>query len=110
MLVLRSPQAMRDFSATEHAANKRIGFVPTMGALHAGHLSLVELAKNNSDTVVASVFVNPTQFGPNEDLNRYPRDLHGDLEKLRERGVHAVFTPSPSDIYPAGFSTYVVPE
>ncbi len=78
---------------------KRIGFVPTMGALHSGHLGLIELAKKNSDIVVVSIFVNPEQFGPNEDFDRYPRQLKDDLEKCRSAGVDLVFTPERSEIY-----------
>jgi len=92
------------------AAGKRIGLVPTMGALHEGHLSLMSRARDMSDTVVASVFVNPTQFGPNEDLEKYPRDLARDAELAFTRGVDFIFAPSPEDMYAEGFSTYVTVE
>jgi pantoate--beta-alanine ligase len=92
------------------AAGRRIGLVPTMGALHEGHLSLMSLAKEMSDTVIASVFVNPTQFGPNEDFDRYPRDLAHDAELAFTRGVDFIFAPAAEDMYPEGFSTYVVVE
>jgi pantoate--beta-alanine ligase len=85
----------------------RVGFVPTMGALHAGHLALAREAKRRAQLVVASIFVNPTQFGPNEDLSRYPRDLEGDLAKLASLGVDAVFAPEPGELYPAGEETRV---
>src|SRR5688572_33064615 len=76
-----------------------VGFVPTMGYLHEGHLSLVRRAKEECKSVVASIFVNPTQFGPNEDLSKYPRDLPHDLELLRSAGVDLVWTPTPDVIY-----------
>ncbi len=85
----------------------RVGFVPTMGALHPGHLSLVDTARKTCDRVVVSIFVNPTQFGKNEDLSRYPRDLQGDCRLLEERGVSAVFVPDNDVIYPEGFSTTI---
>lgn len=87
----------------------RIGLVPTMGALHAGHFSLVERSLQECEITVASIFVNPTQFGPHEDFAKYPRPLEDDLDGLRERGVDLVFVPQPTDLYPDGFSTYVDP-
>lgn len=87
----------------------RVGVVPTMGALHEGHLSLVKRAKQRCDKVVTTIFVNPTQFGPNEDFDRYPRTLESDLRLLREVDCDYVFVPSQSEMYPAGFSTNVEP-
>jgi len=86
---------------------KRIGFVPTMGALHEGHLSLIRLVKKHSDFVIVSIFVNPTQFGPKEDFKKYPRDLKKDAALCQSAGADLIFSPSPEEIYPKGFSTYV---
>jgi pantoate--beta-alanine ligase len=85
----------------------QVGFVPTMGALHEGHLSLVRAARSQCDQVFVSIFVNPTQFGPQEDLSRYPRPLDRDCGLLRAEGVHAVFTPSVAEMYPPGAITWV---
>lgn len=85
----------------------RLAFVPTMGALHAGHISLVESAKKHASHVMVSIFVNPTQFGPNEDFEKYPRTLEADLALLNEAGVSAVFVPPVSCIYPQGFATNI---
>jgi len=107
METLRTVPALRAFAEAERAASRRLALVPTMGALHAGHLALVAEARRRADRVVLSIFVNPAQFAPHEDLASYPRDLDGDLEKCRQAGVDAVFAPEPADLYPAGAQTWV---
>jgi len=89
---------------------KTIGFVPTMGYLHDGHLSLVKAAKKHTDVVVMSVFVNPAQFGPNEDFDKYPRDSKRDEAMAAQAGVDVIFCPQASEMYPEGYSTYVIVE
>lgn len=111
MQVVREIKEMQKISDRLRKEGKRIGFVPTMGYLHDGHLSLVRRVKGLCNCVVVSIFVNPTQFGPGEDFERYPRDEEGDKTKLDEEGVDLLFIPEASDIYPSGYQTYVdVPE
>src|SRR5258706_10159537 len=98
---------LRAVLATYRAAGETVGLVPTMGALHAGHLALVAEAKRRATRAVVSVFVNPKQFGPNEDFARYPRDLEGDGARLDAAGTDVLFAPAVEEIYPPGFSTTV---
>jgi pantoate--beta-alanine ligase len=102
-------ETVAEMRAARRELASSVGFVPTMGYLHAGHLSLAKVARAQCATVVASIFVNPTQFGPSEDLSRYPRDLPRDLDLLASAGVDLVITPSASEMYPAGFTTWVEP-
>lgn len=104
MQILETIQAFREAHA---ALSGTLGLVPTMGYLHAGHLELVRRARAECEYVAVSIFVNPTQFGPHEDLGRYPRDVPRDLELLRAEGVDLVLLPGVDEIYPPGFSTYV---
>jgi pantoate--beta-alanine ligase len=103
--------AIRAAVRAAREADRRVGFVPTMGALHAGHAKLIETARAESDFVVVSIFVNPTQFGPSEDFNKYPRTLDADRELCAKAGADVIFAPMASEMYPAGFRTLVeVPE
>ena len=97
-------ESRRQMTAACKAANRPLGLVPTMGALHEGHLALVRKAREDNPILAATIFVNPSQFGPQEDLLGYPRDLDRDLDMLRDEGVDLVFTPSVEEIYPPGFS------
>ncbi|MCZ6571335.1 MAG: pantoate--beta-alanine ligase [Deltaproteobacteria bacterium] len=105
--IITEVRELRGWAEQMRAEGRRIALVPTMGALHEGHLSLVRLAHARADRVVVSIFVNPTQFGPNEDLKHYPRDLASDLSRLRGNGVDVVFTPSVREMYPEGVATWV---
>jgi pantoate--beta-alanine ligase len=105
--VIRTSAEMTAWSRAARARGERIAFVPTMGALHAGHVALLEEGRRRGERLVLSIFVNPTQFGPNEDLARYPRDLPGDLAKAAGAGTDVAFVPEAPDIYPAGFQTTI---
>jgi pantoate--beta-alanine ligase len=110
MLILTSAAEVTAVSKEAHRAGKRVGFVPTMGALHAGHLSLVRTARAQTDVVIASVFVNPRQFGPNEDFSRYPRDPEKDAALLAAEKTDYLFLPSVEEMYPAGANSWVAVE
>ncbi len=98
---------MKEQARQARAENSIIGLVPTMGALHRGHLALIERARRECSTVIASIFVNPKQFGPTEDFSKYPRTFDSDREMLEQAGVDFLFAPEASEIYPQGFSSYV---
>ncbi|RME23573.1 MAG: pantoate--beta-alanine ligase [Candidatus Zixiibacteriota bacterium] len=107
MQTVRSIRRMQKLARALAAEGKTIGLVPTMGYLHEGHLSLIRRAKKHADIVIVSIFVNPTQFGPREDLKRYPRDEKGDLKKIKQTGGDIAFIPTAAQMYPDGFSTWV---
>jgi pantoate--beta-alanine ligase len=107
MKIIRSIKQMQEAAGNLRRKGRSIGFVPTMGALHAGHLSLVRRARRENDIAVVSIFVNPAQFGPGEDLKKYPRDLKKDAALCRKEGVDIIFYPRPKDMYPQGYKTYV---
>jgi pantoate--beta-alanine ligase len=107
MEIIRIPRIMQDTSMGHLLHSRTIGFVPTMGALHQGHMSLVRMAREENNITAVSIFVNPAQFGPAEDLTVYPRPIEADIEKLRNEGVDILFLPDDSLIYPDGFSTFV---
>lgn len=100
-------EEIREISRNAKKNNLKVGFVPTMGALHEGHLSLISKAKELSDIVIVSIFVNPKQFAPHEDLDKYPRDLEDDIEKSLSAGADFIFAPSALEIYPVGYSTSI---
>lgn len=106
-LVWKTPGEVRAWVLAQQRAGKTLALVPTMGFLHDGHLSLMREGGRRAGVVAASIFVNPTQFGPTEDLSRYPRDPEGDLRRCGEAGVAGVYMPEPSTVYPEGYQTYV---
>ena len=107
MILCKTVEELRSEIASAKAAGKTIGLVPTMGALHEGHASLIKAANQENDVVVVSVFVNPTQFGPNEDLDSYPRTLDADCKLAEAQGADIVFAPSPKEMYPSEDMTWV---
>jgi len=110
MKLIKSIKQMQKITAQAKKSGQKISFVPTMGALHEGHLSLVKRAKKLGDITVVSIFVNPTQFGPGEDLSKYPRTFESDRQKLRQFDVDYLFAPTKDIIYPDGFETYIIAE
>lgn len=108
MRVIRTTQALRTWRREQDRCGALIGYIPTMGALHDGHRSLIQRARKQCETVVVSIFVNPLQFGPTEDYRRYPRDLAGDLSLCREEHVDVVFLPQSAGLYPSRFQTSVI--
>lgn len=107
MRVIKTIKQMQDLTTKLRRQGRMIGFVPTMGALHEGHLSLIRAARKACDVVVVSIFVNPTQFGPTEDYAAYPRDFEADATRCRAAGVDILFCPSTEEMYPSGFQTFV---
>lgn len=107
MEILRTVRELRERSRSHRSQGKTIGVVPTMGALHAGHSSLIRAAREQSGTVIVTIFVNPTQFGPNEDFARYPRTFEADCALAQAEGADIIFAPSVEELYPAGAATFV---
>jgi len=105
--VISDANEMREWSRAQRVAGKTIGFVPTMGALHEGHMSLVHASVAKNDATVASIFVNPAQFAPNEDFDSYPRTFEGDARMCEDAGIDVIYAPDKSKMYPEGYSTYV---
>ena len=107
MRIIERIKEMADISRKVKNKGKKVGLVPTMGALHEGHFRLIDVAKKHTDFVVVSIFVNPLQFGVSEDLRAYPRDIHNDAKLLKEKGIDILFAPPGNEMYPEGYDTYV---
>ncbi|WOO42521.1 pantoate--beta-alanine ligase [Rubellicoccus peritrichatus] len=107
MQVIQSLQEMQGLAIEMRGKGKLLGLVPTMGALHEGHLSLIDICREKADVTIVSIFLNPTQFGPNEDLDSYPQPLEEDLEACKARGADIVFAPARGEVYPKDYSTYI---
>lgn len=110
MMIIKDVKKMSEFSTRKNRLGKKIGFVPTMGALHEGHLSLMRKARKENDITIVSIFVNPIQFGAQEDLKKYPRNLKKDVWLCAKEKVDVIFFPSPKEVYPQGFKSYVYVE
>lgn len=107
IVIIKTVDGMQKKSEEIRLSGKKIGLFPTLGFLHEGHLELIRQGRKRADVLVMSLFVNPTQFGPNEDLDKYPRDIEGDIKKAEHEGVNIVFLPSPEEMYPDGFQSSV---
>src|SRR5471032_916649 len=110
MQIIPTIPEMQSLAISLRTGGKLIGLVPTMGALHEGHLRLIDVAKQKADVVIVTIFVNPAQFGPNEDFAKYPRALEADTAACAKRGADLIFAPKTTEIYPPGYSTYVSEE
>jgi len=109
VIICRGAETMHSWSREQHSAGRRIACVPTMGALHAGHLALIDVARRHGDVVVVTIFVNPLQFNVSDDFDKYPRPIDDDVEACRAAGVDAVYAPTAAAMYPAGFQNHVEP-
>lgn len=110
MEIFRQSSALQTYALAARKAGKTIALVPTMGFLHDGHMSLIDIARARADVVIVSIFVNPTQFAPNEDLDKYPRDFEGDVENCRKHGVDVIFAPEPGEMYAENYSVWITEE
>lgn len=107
MKIIKKPEGVLSWSTDMHTSGASVALVPTMGCLHAGHLSLIDIAKKTADKVIVSIFINPIQFGPNEDLEAYPRQFEQDCSLAKEHGAHAIFAPVDTDMYDSSFQTSI---
>ncbi|HAX62355.1 MAG TPA: pantoate--beta-alanine ligase [Elusimicrobia bacterium] len=110
MRIFTNPAKLQNYIKNIKLKDKTVGFVPTMGALHQGHISLIRRARKENDIVAVSIFVNPSQFGPNEDLKKYPRPFEKDVKSCKSEGADVIFAPPPKDMYPENYLTYITVE